>query len=122
MSTQEITLEQIDKMKADCKQRIEKADALNRLLKNPDFNMVFVEGYTRDYPARVVGLLGDSSLNLSGNKVSEREEIQESLIGVARFQTYIRTIFQLANQAVNELEGIEDAETEFHKTYDVTAQ
>ena len=122
MSTQDITLEQLDEMKANCKQRIAKADALNRLLKNPDFNSVFVEGYVKDYAVRVVGLLGDSSLNLSGNKAHEREEIQESLVGVARFQTYIRTVFQLANQAVNELASVEEAEDEFHKTYDVTAQ
>lgn len=122
MGTQEVTLEQIDEMRASCKQRIDRADALERLLKNPDFNLVFIEGYSKDYPIRVVGLLGDDSLNLSSNKAAQREEIHENLIGVARFQKYIRTVFQLANQAINELDGIEEAENNFHKTFDVTNQ
>lgn len=122
MGTRDITLEEIDEMKANCKQRIDRADALNRLLENPDFNLVFLDGYVKDYAVRVVGLLGDSSLNLSGDKVTQREEIQENLIGVARFQAYIRTVLQLANQAVNELESIEEAEADYHKAYDVTTQ
>lgn len=122
MGTRDITLDEIDEMKANCKQRIDRADALNRLLKNPDFNLVFLDGYVKDYAVRVVGLLGDSSLNLSGDKVTQREEIQENLIGVARFQAYIRTVLQLANQAINELESIEEAEADYHKAYDVTTQ
>lgn len=122
MGTRDITLEEIDEMKANCKQRIDRADALNRLLENPDFNLVFLDGYIKDYAVRVVGLLGDSSLNLSGDKVTQREEIQENLIGVARFQAYIRTVLQLANQAINELESIEEAEADYHKAYDVTTQ
>lgn len=122
MGTRDITLEEIDEMKANCKQRIDRADALNRLLENPDFNLVFLDGYIKDYAVRVVGLLGDSSLNLSGDKVAQREEIQENLIGVARFQAYIRTVLQLANQAINELESIEEAEADYHKAYDVTTQ
>ena len=122
MGTRDVTLDEIDEMKANCKQRIDRADALNRLLKNPDFNLVFLDGYVKDYAVRVVGLLGDSSLNLSGDKVTQREEIQENLIGVARFQAYIRTVLQLANQAINELESIEEAEADYHKAYDVTIQ
>lgn len=122
MGTRDVTLEEIDEMKANCKQRIDRANALNRLLENPDFNTVFLDGYVKDYAVRVVGLLGDSSLNLSGDKVAQREEIQENLIGVARFQAYIRTVLQLANQAINELESIEEAEADYHKAYDVTVQ
>ena len=111
MSTQhDVTLEQIAEMREDCKRHIDRADALNRLTNNADFKLVFMEGYTKDYAARLVGLLGEQNLNLGGNKALEREEIMESLHGVARFQTYMNNVYKLANQAVNQLERISEAE------------
>ena len=123
MSTQhDVTLEQIAEMREDCKRYIDRADALSRLANNADFKLVFIEGYTKDYAARLVGLLGEQNLNLGGNKALEREEIMESLHGVARFQTYMNNVYKLANQAVNELEHISEAENEYLNTYDVTGQ
>ena len=123
MSTQhDVTLEQIAEMREDCKRHIDRADALNRLANNADFKLVFMEGYTKDYAARLVGLLGEQNLNLGGNKALEREEIMESLHGVARFQTYMNNVYKLANQAVNQLESISEAENEYLNTYDVTGQ
>ena len=123
MSTQhDVTLEQIAEMREDCKRYIDRADALNRLTNNADFKLVFMEGYTKDYAARLVGLLGEQNLNLGGNKALEREEIMESLHGVARFQTYMNNVYKLANQAVNQLESISEAENEYLNTYDVTGQ
>ena len=123
MSTQhDVTLEQIAEMREDCKRYIDRADAINRLTNNADFKLVFMEGYTKDYAARLVGLLGEQNLNLGGNKALEREEIMESLHGVARFQTYMNNVYKLANQAVNQLESISEAENEYLNTYDVTGQ
>ena len=123
MSTQhDVTLEQIAEMREDCKRHIDRADALNRLANNADFKLVFMEGYTKDYAARLVGLLGEQNLNLGGNKALEREEIMESLHGVARFQTYMNNVYKLANQAVNQLESISEAENEYLNTYDVTGK
>ena len=123
MSTQhDVTLEQIAEMREDCKRYIDRVDALNRLANNADFKLVFMEGYTKDYAARLVGLLGEQNLNLGGNKALEREEIMESLHGVARFQTYMNNVYKLANQAVNQLESISEAENEYLNTYDVTGQ
>lgn len=123
MSTQhDVTLEQIAEMREDCKRYIDRADALNRLTNNADFKLVFMEGYTKDYAARLVGLLGEQNLNLGGNKALEREEIMESLHGVARFQTYMNNVYKLANQAVNQMESISEAENEYLNAYDVTGQ
>ena len=123
MSTQhDVTLEQIAEMREDCKRYIDRADAINRLTNNADFKLVFMEGYTKDYAARLVGLLGEQNLNLGGNKALEREEIMESLHGVARLQTYMNSVYKLANQAVNQLESISEAENEYLNTYDVTGQ
>ena len=123
MSTQhDVTLEQIAEMREDCKRYIDRADALNRLTNNADFKLVFMEGYTKDYAARLVGLLGEQNLNLGGNKALEREEIMESLHGVARFQTYMNNVYKLANQAVNQLESISEAENECLKSYDIVEQ
>ena len=123
MSTQhDVTLEQIAEMREDCKRCIDRADALKRLVNNADFKLVFMEGYTKDYAARLVGLLGEQNLNLGGNKALEREEIMESLHGVARFQTYMNNVYKLANQAVNQLESISEAENEYLNTYDVTGK
>ena len=46
----------------------------------------------------------------------------ESLHGVARFQTYMNNVYKLANQAVNQLESISEAENEYLNTYDVTGK
>ena len=122
MSIQEVTLEQIDEMKANCKRAIDVANALDRLHKNADFKTVFLDNYMKDDVVRLVGLLGEQTINLGGKKDEHREEIQERLIGVARFQEYMRNVFRLADQAENDLIAAEEAEAEFHKTYDVTAQ
>ena len=121
-NVQSVTLEQCAEMREDCKKYIDKADALKRLVSNADFKLVFTEGYIKDYAARLVGLLGEQNLNLAGNKALEREEIMESLHGVARFQTYMNNVYKLANQAVNQLENITEAENECLKSYDIIAQ
>lgn len=121
-NVQSVTLEQCAEMREDCKKYIDKADALKRLENNADFKLVFTEGYIKDYAARLVGLLGEQNLNLAGNKALEREEIMESLHGVARFQTYMNNVYRLANQAVNQLENITEAENECLKSYDIVEQ
>ena len=121
-NVQSVTLEQCAEMREDCKKYIDKADALKRLVNNADFKLVFIEGYVKDYAARLVGLLGEQNLNLAGNKALEREEIMESLHGVARFQTYMNNVYRLANQAVNQLENITEAENECLKSYDIVEQ
>ena len=47
-------MEQLQIMREDCKRYIDRADALNRLANNADFKLVFMEGYTKDYAARLV--------------------------------------------------------------------
>lgn len=122
MDIQEVTLKQIDDMKAACEDYIKVAEALNRLRTNEDFKLVFEEKYTKEYAIRTVGLLGDGSYNPHNNRKDSKEELYDSLIGISRFQTYMRAVEQMAIQAEKQLMEIHEAETEYYKNSDETVQ
>ena len=77
MDTQEVTLKQIDDMKAACEDYIKVAEALDRLRTNEDFKLVFEEKYTKEYAIRTVGLLGDGSYNPYNNRKDSKEELYD---------------------------------------------
>ena len=112
----QITLEEMQEMKEENLKFIEREESLQKLLKNRDFKKVFTEYYCKDYAVRLVSLLGDHSLNLSGKKNEEREELTEKMIGIARFQTFMRSVELLADQARKNLDNIEKAKEEYYET------
>jgi hypothetical protein len=122
VSTENITREQMEYMREECNKAIDAATAMDRLQNNADFKQLFIEGYMKDNAARLVGLLGDQTINLGGQKAAHREDIQERLIGISRFGEHVRNIYKLADQAMNTLESLSEAEAEFNSAYDVTAQ
>ena len=122
MDIQEVTLKQIDEMKAVCEDYIKVAEALDRLRTNEDFKLVFEEKYTKEYAIRTIGLLGDGSYNPHNNRKDSKEELYDSLIGISRFQTYMRAVEQMATQAEKQLMEIHEAETEYYKNSDETVQ
>ena len=107
----EITQEQLDEMKEEAKRLISRAESLNRLLKNKDFKSVFLEGYVKEECVRLVNLTADPNINMSNTKEAVRKDIEEKLIGIARFSEYLRTVDLLAKQANKTMEDIKEHES-----------
>ena len=104
-----MTREELDQVKQAATHFIEMNEAYQRLLTNADFNKI-VDNYTKEEPVRLVHLLADASLNMSDKHQQHRQEINETLLGIARFTAYLRHIPLLADRARNQLEDLNDVE------------
>ena len=109
-----LTVEELHQRREELKEFIARAEALTRLQNNADFKLVVTDGYMEDEAIRLVHLLGDARFNSDDKKAAYREDFQERMIGIARLSEYFRSIFQLSGQAQRELDGLNEAETEFY--------
>lgn len=109
-----LTVEELHQRREELKKFKAKAEALTRLQNNADFKLVITDGYMEDEAIRLVHLLGDARFNSDDKKTVYREDFQERMIGIARLSEYFRSIFQLSGQAQRELDGLNEAETEFY--------
>lgn len=109
-----LTVEELHQRREELKKFSAKAEALTRLQNNADFKLVITDGYMEDEAIRLVHLLGDARFNSDDKKAAYREDFQERMIGIARLSEYFRSIFQLSSQAQRELDGLNQAETEFY--------
>ena len=107
----DITPEQANAIRKECKEHIERHNLLERLNQNPDFKTL-LKHYLEEEPARLTHLYGDVSINMSDKKQMNREEIHERLIGIARFAEYLRSIHILASQAEKQIHDLDHAESE----------
>ena len=105
-----ITAEQANQIRLDCQHQIDLAQSLERLHNNEDFKKVFIKEYTEKESARLVSLLSEASFNMSGKKQEYREDIQERMLGIARFEEFIRNTFRLAEQAEKTLDDLAQAQ------------
>ena len=109
-----LTVEELHQRREELKEFSAKAEALTRLQNNADFKLVITNGYMEDEAIRLVHLLGDARFNSDDKKAAYREDFQERMVGIARLSEYFRSIFQLSGQAQRELDGLNQAETEFY--------
>ena len=109
-----LTVEELHQRREELKEFSARAEALTRLQNNADFKLVITDGYMEDEAIRLVHLLGDARFNSDDKKAAYREDFQERMIGIARLSEYFRSIFQLSSQAQRELDGLNQAETEFY--------
>ena len=109
-----LTVEELHQRREELKKFNARAEALTRLQNNADFKLVITDGYMEDEAIRLVHLLGDARFNSDDKKAAYREDFQERMIGIARLSEYFRSIFQLSSQAQRELDGLNQAETEFY--------
>ena len=109
-----LTVEELHQRREELKEFSARAEALTRLQNNADFKLVITDGYMEDEAIRLVHLLGDARFNSDDKKAAYREDFQEPMIGIARLSEYFRSIFQLSSQAQRELDGLNQAETEFY--------
>lgn len=105
-----ITAEEANKMRLECQHQIDLATCLERLHRNDDFKKVFLEEYVKEEPVRLVALFSEPSFNMSGKKAEYRDDINERLIGISRFQEYARNIFRLADRAQATLDDLAQAQ------------
>ena len=110
----DITIEQKQQEIEEAKEKIELADALERLNKNEDFIRVIGYEYCNKEAIRLVHLLGDTNY---GNTDSEarRKDIYEMQMGIARLCEYFRRISFNGNQGVKTLMAIAQAEEDARK-------
>ena len=112
-----MTLEERRVYRQSRKDVIEIGEALTRLENNPDFKKVFIEGYSESRPQRLTMLLADNQVLYQGleHKQTQREDILEELVGIARFNLFLRNVRNSAAQAEKDLDDLTDAENEARK-------
>ena len=104
----ELTPEQAMEERRKAQEFIDKANRLERLQNDPPFKEFIMEGYLKDEAQRLVGLLGDYSLNHSEHKALHREDLVEQMHGIARLQAYMRFIFIQAAMGEKTLYDLDD--------------
>ena len=102
--TIELTHEQYEEAKAHFDDIITKGDAARRLAKDEGFELLILQGYLFDEPARLAELLSSGRLN---NKVAE--DTAEAIKAVGIFRNYMKNIIEQSNIAKDELAGLEEA-------------
>ena len=110
-----MTPEQVYEERQKHQALIEKANKLERLQANPDFKELFMEDYCEKESQRLVSLFGDYAFNHDVNKERHREELNERMIGIARFQAYMRYLFMqaaMAEKTLYDLDHRDDENTE----------
>ena len=68
-------------------EKISLEEALYRLINNQDFNKIFLVGYLQNETLKYM-------YDLARTNNSNREEIQEVLMGISRFNQYIEQVFR----------------------------
>ncbi len=83
-------------------------EALKRLEKNKDFQLVILEGYIKERALDQVGLLGTDYIKKAGL----RAEIMESLVAISTLQDHFNTITNLGGIAEEDISDLTGPEVE----------
>lgn len=110
-AVREVSVSELEQEKEKCKFKTDFADALKRLVDNPDFIKVFEQYYCQTFATRQVTLLAEPML-----KEEQKQNIIYTLRGIAEFQAFIRMVFAEASMAKKTLNELNDAEAEFYNS------
>ena len=97
---QKTTLEQVDERIVELEEQIEIGAALDRLHTNPDFTKVFLEGYLEAEAERLFRTL----VTPSTIKRDAMENMMDKLTAIRNVKTYIKTCYQNAIMAPEQIE------------------
>ena len=87
--------------------RIQMLEALERLEKNKDFQLVILNGYMKDEVLRINSLLANPTIKTQG----KRPDVMEMLVAISTFGEYMNTIKAMGATAKYQQENpIEDNE------------
>lgn len=106
-----MTAKEASMIRENCNNAIELENCLTRLEINSDFKRL-VKEYTEKEPVRIAGLFGEGSINMDKNKAQYREDLQEALIGIGRFSSFLRVVHQLGERAKDDLDKLSNTEIE----------
>ncbi len=113
-------MNQVDVTVEEAQKLIDRGEALQRLLNNPDFAEIVGQAYYVEEPARLAGLLGDiggsyrwcpnnQAMSLPPEQfVKMQKDIQNDLHAIGAFQAFLRVVAwraDLAKQALEEIEA-----------------
>lgn len=99
---------EIEVSMAGAKKVVAMGDALGRLMKNPDFKLLILDGYLKDEAVRLV--------HAKANPACQRADIQAAIVkdidAIGSLDQYFRTVDIAADQAATSIEEAENALTE----------
>ena len=78
----------------NAKYAIKKRESLLRLFENQDFKDIFEEGYFKEEPARLVGLLADSEFESD----ESQKKLHQDMMGISVLRQYFLAINQMGLQ------------------------
>lgn len=113
MSEINITAEQANQIRKEAQEKIALADALTKLQANPDFEKLIMKDYLEQEAIRLTHLMAEPSFYMSDKANVYAKDIQERLMGIARFAEYTRNVFRTAEQAKKTLYDLEHADVEY---------
>lgn len=99
-----MTHEEYTDYKADCTAVLETADKAARLVENPDFVSVVMDGYLTEEPKRLALLMASGQL-----PPKAFDECVEDLRQIGGFKQYLSEQVQRGEIARNELKSLEEA-------------
>ena len=88
----------------DAKQGVAFGEAIDRLMRNKDFQLVIDEGYTTKEPRRLTMLLGDPTMD-----EARKKNIVVSLQAIGELHQYLRARLQFAEEMRNAIPEAEAA-------------
>ncbi len=101
-------LQQIQTERTILKEHVVKSEKLEKLMANPDFKEIFLDGYLTDESLRLVGVIGMVA-------PSQQAGIVNEMIGVSNFRDYINRLAKQGEEAAQripefdvEIDTIED--------------
>ena len=103
----EITLEDLNTLRDDCKEIIETANSAKRLLVNEDFIKVVQQGYFEKEPKRLGCLI--ASGRMTSNAI---QGAVEDLKSIGNCVNFLNDVVQKGEIAQGELDAIQDAYNE----------
>ena len=95
MSQLEQEMKELEVSIEEAEKSVEKANALRRLMNNPDWISLIEQEYLREEAIRLSHLLGHPDSVFA----SKQEFIQTDLKGIASFKRFLHTVLKIANIA-----------------------
>lgn len=116
MSEVEQQLNSVELSIGEAKKLIDRSDALSRLEKNKDFQLLFLDGLMKDDAVRQVMLLASPGLKAPGEGAAvARAGIQSRIDMIGELYNWCRWTHMEANQARKALEEHEETRAELLK-------
>lgn len=108
MSEQAISVEELENYIAHLKEQKRLPEALDRLMKNEDFQKIVMNEYLREEAIRSTMLKADPSM------ADRQQQVENALIGVAQFNQFLQRIRTLGAMAERDLPEAEEALHNFY--------